>query len=213
MRKALILTALAVTTLGSAVTATAQVLSLKTAPEVLRYIANHRQDVLAANHLARALITDWEALPYCERNFARYVLLAPAARELYRNWDEVAEIVVADLRLEAGRHPDDARLNELIGEAVVKVPEVSSWWDSHRVAQCVHGTQHFHHPVVGELTLHHETLAFPADPGQTVCVYTAEPGSASAQALALLASWSAPDANRGDGASRAHRPGRAIRPE
>ncbi|MFH8657846.1 hypothetical protein [Streptomyces afghaniensis] len=34
---------------------------------------------------------------------------------------------------------------------------------------------------------------FPADPGQTVCVYTAEPGSASAQALALLASWSAPE--------------------
>ncbi|MFC9913017.1 hypothetical protein [Streptomyces sp. NPDC127197] len=112
-----------------------------------------------------------------------------------------------------GRHPDDARLNELIGEAVVKVPEFSAWWDSHRVALCAHGTQRFHHPVVGELTLHHETLALPSDPGQTVCVYTAEPGSASAQALALLASWSAPDATRGDGASRTPRPGSAARPE
>jgi hypothetical protein len=118
---------------------------------------------------------------------------APGARKLYLNWHEVAETVVADLRLEAGRHPDDARLNELIGEAVVKVPEFGSWWDSHRVAQCVHGTQRFQHPVVGEITLHHETLVFPADPGHTVCVYTAEPGSASAQALALLASWSAPE--------------------
>ncbi|MFM9615687.1 helix-turn-helix transcriptional regulator [Streptomyces niveiscabiei] len=157
------------------------------------FVANRRQDVLAANPLARALITDWEALPYRERNFARYVLLDPAARELYRNWDEVAEIVVADLRLEAGRHPDDTLLNELIGEAVVKVPEFGTWWDSHRVAQCVHGTQHFRHPVVGDFTLHHETLAFPADPGQTVCLYSAEPGSASAQALSLLASWSAPE--------------------
>ncbi|MEU0194902.1 helix-turn-helix transcriptional regulator [Streptomyces afghaniensis] len=145
------------------------------------------------DQLARALITDWDTLPYRERNFARYVLLDPGARELYLNWHEVAETVVADLRLEAGRHPDDARLNELIGEAVVKVPEFGSWWDSHRVAQCVHGTQRFQHPVVGEITLHHETLVFPADPGQTVCVYTAEPGSASAQALALLASWSAPE--------------------
>ncbi|GAA1698198.1 hypothetical protein GCM10009680_42980 [Streptomyces yatensis] len=99
---------------------------------------------------------------------------------------------MANLRLEAGRHPDDALLNELIGEAVVKVPEFSAWWDSHRVAQCAHDTQHLHHPVVGELTLRHETLAFPADPDQAVCVYTAEPGSASAEALALLASWSAP---------------------
>ncbi|MCX5095836.1 helix-turn-helix transcriptional regulator [Streptomyces sp. NBC_00365] len=177
------------------------------------FVANHRQDVLAANQLARALITDWGALPYRERNFARYVLLNPAARTLYRNWDEVAEIVVANLRLEAGRHPDDALLNELLGEAVVKVPEFSTWWDSHRVAQCVHGTQHFHHPVVGEFTLHHETLALPADPDQAMCVYTAEPGSASAQALALLASWSAPDATRGDNATDAPRPGSAIRPE
>ncbi|WP_416973074.1 helix-turn-helix transcriptional regulator [Streptomyces sp. 4F14] len=156
------------------------------------FVANHRQDVLASNPLARALIVDWDALPYRERNFARYVLLDPAARRLYRNWDEVAEIVVADLRLEAGRHRDDALLNELIGEAAVEVPEFGTWWDSHRVAQCVHGTQHFDHPVVGEFTLHHETLSFPADPGQSVCLYSAEPGSASAQALSLLASWSAP---------------------
>ncbi|MFD5952084.1 helix-turn-helix transcriptional regulator [Streptomyces collinus] len=177
------------------------------------FVANHRGDVLAANQLAKALITDWEALPYQERSFARFVLFIPAARELYRNWDEVAEIVVANLRLEAGRHPDDALLNELIGEAVVRVPEFSTWWDSHRVAQCVHGTQHFHHPVVGELTLNHETLALPADPDQTICVYTAEPGTASAQALALLASWSAPDAVRSDVASPADRPGTAIHPE
>ncbi|MFD7480189.1 helix-turn-helix transcriptional regulator [Streptomyces sp. NPDC059837] len=177
------------------------------------FVANHRQDVLAANQLARALITDWDSLPYRERNFARYVLLDPAARTLYRNWDKVAEIVVANLRLEAGRHPDDALLNELIGEAVVRVPEFSTWWDSHRVAQCVHGTQHFRHPVVGEFTLHHETLALPADPDQAICVYTAEPGSASAQALALLASWSAPDATRGDNATDAPGPGSAIRPE
>ncbi|MEW2397953.1 helix-turn-helix transcriptional regulator [Streptomyces sp. NPDC046862] len=175
------------------------------------FVANHRQDVLAANQLARALITDWDAIPYRERNFARYVLLDPAARELYTNWDEVAERVVADLRLVTGRHPDDARLNELIGEAIVKVPEVATWWHSHRVALCAHGTQRFHHPVVGELTLHHETLALPSDPHQTVCVYTAEPGSA--QALALLASWSAPDATCGHDASRALGADDVVRPE
>ncbi|MFI7639683.1 helix-turn-helix transcriptional regulator [Nonomuraea sp. NPDC049400] len=155
-------------------------------------VVNHRRDVLATNHLARALITDFDALPHRERNLARFVLLDPAARELYRDWEEVAQIFVANLRLAAGSHPDDRQLNELIGEFFVKVPEFSAWWDSHRVQQCAYGDQRFRHPVVGDLTLHHETLALPADPDQELCLYSAEPGTASAEALRLLASWTAP---------------------
>ncbi|MEW2395297.1 hypothetical protein [Streptomyces sp. NPDC046862] len=149
------------------------------------------------NHLARALIADFDSLPYRERNLARFVLLDPAARELYRDWENVAQNFVAVLRLASGSHPDDRQLNELIGEFCVKVPEFSAWWDSHRVQQCAHGDQRFHHPVVGDLTLHHETLALPADPDQEVCLYSAEPGTASAETLRLLASWTAPtDAER-----------------
>ncbi|MFC8146443.1 helix-turn-helix transcriptional regulator [Streptomyces paradoxus] len=155
-------------------------------------VVNHRGDVLAANHLARALITDFDALPRLERNLTRFVLLDPAARELYRDWEDVAQVFVAKLRLAAGSHPDDRRLNELVGEFCVKVPEFSAWWDSHRVQQCAHGEQRFAHPVVGELTLHHEALALPADPDQEVCLYSAEPGTTSADALRLLASWAAP---------------------
>ncbi|WP_411150142.1 helix-turn-helix transcriptional regulator [Streptomyces sp. A30] len=177
------------------------------------FVANHRQDVLAANQLSRALVTDWDALPYRERNFARYVLFDPAARELFLNWDQVARSVVAKLRLEAGRHPDDALLTELIGKALVKVPEFSALWASHTVAQCSHGTQRLRHPVIGELTLHHESLSLPGDPDQTVYVYTVKPGSASAQALGLLASWSAPDAAPREDASRDLRFGSATLPE
>ena len=35
-------------------------------------------------------------------------------------------------------------------------------------------------------------MELPADPGLTLTVYTAEPGTPSAEKLALLASWSAP---------------------
>ena len=54
-----------------------------------------------------------------------------------------------------------------------------------------HGTKRFHHPVVGDLALTFEELPLPADPGLTMTAYTAEPGSASHDALALLASWAA----------------------
>jgi hypothetical protein len=54
--------------------------------------------------------------------------------------------------------------------------------------------QPFHHPLVGDLTLNYDALEITADPGQTIVAYTAEPDSASQQALTLLASWaSTPD--------------------
>lgn len=138
-----------------------------------------------------------EALPNRERNFARFVLLSPDARKLYDDWEAMARTIVANLRMSSGRHPDDIRLNDLIGEIGAKVPESNAWWASHQLDDCGHGTQLFHHAVVGELTLHHEALSFSNDPDQTMCLYTAEPGSSSAQTLALLASWSAPGTSVG----------------
>jgi MmyB-like transcription regulator ligand binding domain len=53
------------------------------------------------------------------------------------------------------------------------------------------GAKHFHHPVGGDLSLGFEALLLSADTGLTLTAYTAEPGSASEDALKLLASWAA----------------------
>ena len=53
------------------------------------------------------------------------------------------------------------------------------------------GTKRFNHPVVGELTLAYEEFVITAEPGLVLLVYTAEPGSPSAERLQLLASWAA----------------------
>jgi len=50
----------------------------------------------------------------------------------------------------------------------------------------------YHHPTVGELTIAYEALPLPDDIDQVLFIYTAEPGSPSAQALQLLASWTLP---------------------
>jgi MmyB-like transcription regulator ligand binding domain len=43
----------------------------------------------------------------------------------------------------------------------------------------------------GELTLAYESLELAAEPGLTLTIYTAEPGSPSEEALRRLASWAA----------------------
>jgi MmyB-like transcription regulator ligand binding domain len=53
------------------------------------------------------------------------------------------------------------------------------------------GSKRFHHPVVGDLELTYETMTLAADPSLMLFAYTAEPGSRSAEALDLLASWAA----------------------
>jgi hypothetical protein len=49
---------------------------------------------------------------------------------------------------------------------------------------------------VGDLTLAYETVDLTAEPGLSMTIYAAEPGSSTEQALALLASWAAPRASK-----------------
>ncbi|MEU0068789.1 helix-turn-helix transcriptional regulator [Streptomyces sp. NPDC006332] len=152
-------------------------------------VQGRRTDVLAANRLAHALYTDFEARPRRERNFARYVFLDEAARTLYADWERVAGDCLAMLRLYAGRHPDDPQLTELIGELSLHSDTFRRMWADHDVVAHTTGTKHLHHPIVGDVTLDYLVLAVEGDPEQTLTIYTPEPASPSAEALGLLASW------------------------
>ncbi len=112
-----------------------------------------RLDVLAHNRLAGALITEFRALPARQRNQARFVFFDPHARELYADWATVAADTVAMLRLDAGRYPDDSQLSALIGELSIHSEEFRKWWSDHKVHQRTTGTNAYHHPLVGDLTI------------------------------------------------------------
>jgi hypothetical protein len=155
-------------------------------------LTGRRRDVLAVNALARALIFDFGTLPVAERNYTRWVLLDPHARALYRDWEDVASAMVAVLRMEAGRFPNDKGIADLVGELAVKSPEFPGWWADQRVLAHTHGTKRFRHQLVGDLELEWQGLVLPGDEDQTIFVYFAPPGSPAAEKLALLASWNAP---------------------
>jgi hypothetical protein len=64
-------------------------------------------------------------------------------------------------------------------------------WASHDVRQYRSGTQPFHHPLVGDLTLTYEALDLTTDIGLTLVAYMAEAHSPSQEAVHRLANWSA----------------------
>ncbi|GIF99054.1 transcriptional regulator [Catellatospora citrea] len=150
-------------------------------------LLGHRLDVLALNHLARALYPELAAMPAGERNMARYAFLTDAARSLYVDWPDTARESVGMLRLYASHHPDDPRLAELVDELSSADPDFRRWWVNHEVYLPQHGTKPYHHPLVGPLTLAFEAFTPMGDPDQTLGLYTVEPGSKSEDALRLLA--------------------------
>jgi transcriptional regulator with XRE-family HTH domain len=159
--------------------------------EGVAFVRDQHQNLLGINALGRAfyspVIGEGGRVP----NLARFQFLDPAAKDFYPDWERFAEMCVGSMRVEAGRDPHDTVLQDLVGELSTCSEAFRRLWGAHDVRTHGSGTKHFRHPVVGELTLAYEELAITAEPGRAVIVYTAQPGSTSAERLRLLASWAA----------------------
>ncbi|WP_104181446.1 helix-turn-helix transcriptional regulator [Arthrobacter sp. B0490] len=165
--------------------------ALESITDGIAFVRNQSQDLLAANALGRAfyspLIGDGGLTP----NLARFQFLDPASRDFYPDWDAFAAMCVAIMRAEAGRDPHNRALQDLVGELSTRSDTFRTLWGAHDVRSHGTGTKRYHHPLVGELTLAYEELLPTAEPGLVFMIYTAEPGSPSAERLRLLASWAA----------------------
>jgi transcriptional regulator with XRE-family HTH domain len=149
-------------------------------------VASRCLEVLAANPLARALSPGFTP----GRNFLRWRLLEPAARDFFVDWDESTDVVVSGLREAAGSDPDDPRLRALVEELSGASARFRELWARAEVGYRT-GVIHMRHPDVGDLYLHRNRFNIPHSGGQHMLTYRAEPGTESAAALEALRSLSA----------------------
>ncbi|MGH8995958.1 MAG: helix-turn-helix transcriptional regulator [Acidimicrobiales bacterium] len=169
--------------------------AITTAPAVVN---NGRGDMIAANALARALFSEmFVESSHQPVNNARFVFLDPRSTTFYRDWTKAANDTVATLRTQAGRDPYDKALSDLVGELSTKSEEFRTRWAAHNVRQHYTGTKRVRHPAVGDLELTYEVLNVSTDPDLRLVVYTTQTDSASEDALKLLASWAATQAQIG----------------
>ncbi|MFI7499165.1 helix-turn-helix transcriptional regulator [Streptomyces sp. NPDC049687] len=176
--------------------------------EVPALVLDRHNDVLAWNRMGHALLAGHLApqspeTPATRPNLTRMLFLDEQYRELFRNWNEEAQLGVASLRQVAGRHPHDRAIAELVGQLVMNCDEFASRWARHPVRTCTSGVKHLRHPLVGAMDLSFENLVIPGTSGQRLIAYTAAPGSPSEAALRLLGSATAPEAQEGHDAATA----------
>ncbi|GGK55893.1 helix-turn-helix transcriptional regulator [Streptomyces flaveus] len=158
-------------------------------------VLGRRGDVLAWNCTGQALVAehvDFDAPHELARrpSIPRMFFLDPLTRDLHRNWDELARIHVAYLRLTAGRYPTDARLAELIGELAMHSRDFAALWATGDVADCTVGTMRLQHPTVGGVDVDYQVWLQPDSPDHRLEIYTPN-DTASADALRLLSNQAA----------------------
>ncbi|MCX4782478.1 helix-turn-helix domain-containing protein [Streptomyces sp. NBC_01264] len=166
---------------------------LEVLAQVPALVTGRRGDVLAWNRLGHALFAGHLDPGAPDRsaqrpNMARLVFLDAHTRDLYADWPAKARAVVGNLRLVAGRHPDDTALHALVGELSAKSADFASMWADHRVTACAVATYGMRHPLVGPLTVTQQTLSQGPgqEQGQNIVVATTEADSPARTTLALL---------------------------
>jgi transcriptional regulator with XRE-family HTH domain len=150
-------------------------------------VISAKGDVLAWNALASALVGDWSRFPVRERNIVWQRFLGTGSRvsQTREERELTAAQSVASLRSAAAAYPDDPDLARLVRELRERSEAFERLWQESPAAPWLSHTKTIAHPEVGTLTLDCESLSIP-DSGQTVIVYSAEPGTPAHEQLELL---------------------------
>ena len=142
----------------------------------------------------RRVFSEMYVQPQRPANFGRFLFLDPRAHALL---PRLGRRRAADRRAAAQPRPAALRttayLSDLVGELSTRSDAFRTLWASHDVREHRTGVKAITHPVVGDLDLDYEAMDLSSDRGLLLLAYTAEPGSASHDALQLLASWAATD--------------------
>jgi transcriptional regulator with XRE-family HTH domain len=144
--------------------------------------------LIVANAPYNALMGDTSASRGIERNTIWRHLVGPGSRAIHSTEEQAAfeAQLVADLRMTASRYPADRSLRQLIKDLAAESPRFVELWESDSPVDVNDSSKHktIEHPAVGRITLDCDALVVAGD-DLRILVYTAEPGTADAERLAL----------------------------
>ncbi|MEU6476546.1 helix-turn-helix transcriptional regulator [Streptomyces sp. NPDC047017] len=136
------------------------------------YVIGGTYDVLSHNQAARELFPYLAVHTDRPPNFARWVFLDPAAREVVVDWESEARGLLARLRTLAGRHPGDPRYAALVEELQQGSREVRAWWPRYDVQDRHGGRKRLRCPGRGVVEFAYTAFHVAEQPDQTLVIYS-----------------------------------------
>lgn len=144
-------------------------------------------DTLAQNPGAVALLGDQRRHTGHARSAYYRWHTDPSERRLYPERDHArqTELQASALRAAISLNGDDDRTRAMVAELLERSEEFRAAWSQHRVQQHREDTKTIVHPELGEIDVDCQKL-YTDNRAQALLVFTATPGSRSAERLQLL---------------------------
>ncbi len=132
-----------------------RVLDTLTIPAIVKTVT---WDVIAWNHPAACVLTDYGQLPREERNVLRRMFTDPDVRRAQSDWQAMARLVVNAFRADVARAGQSAEIDSLVTELSQRSPEFDAWWRSNDVTSHGEGAKRIYHPQAGAIDLEFSTF-------------------------------------------------------
>lgn len=132
-----------------------RVLDTLTIPAIVKTVT---WDVIAWNHPAACVLTDYGQLPREERNVLRRMFTDPVVRRAQSDWQAMARLVVNAFRADVARVGQSAEIDSLVTELSQRSPEFDAWWRSNDVTSHGEGAKRIYHPQAGAIDLEFSTF-------------------------------------------------------
>ena len=149
-------------------------------------VRNGRWDAIAWNRGATRLIADFDRRPKLDHNLIWLLFTDPWFRRVLPDWENDARRCIARFRANFARAGGNPAFQTLVDDLMAASPEFRPLWRQHDVLAPSDGLKRFDHPVVGMLELEHTVLTMSDTNDLNLIVYSAAPGTPSAERLARL---------------------------
>jgi transcriptional regulator with XRE-family HTH domain len=150
------------------------------------FVRNGRWDAVAWNNAATRLLIDFDRRSKQDRNLIWLVFTDPQLRRKLPDWDIDARRCIARFRTNFARASGHPAYQSLVDDLIAASPEFRQLWQQHDVLAPSDGLKRMDHPLVGYMELDHTVLSAGEAGDLQLIVYSAAPGSPSAERLARL---------------------------
>jgi transcriptional regulator with XRE-family HTH domain len=152
------------------------------------YVVNGVWDVVYRNRAADLVFGDFDREPGMTDNVLRRLLLDPEWRELFADWESVAESAIAQFRAATGHLVGQPMWQRFVERLSKESPWFAERWSAQVVRPSVSYTKIVRHATAGRLTMLYASLAPSGEPADVrMILYSPADPETSRRTLAALA--------------------------
>ncbi|OIK21696.1 helix-turn-helix transcriptional regulator [Bacillus amyloliquefaciens] len=155
------------------------------------YVTDEKLNIVSWNKAAAVVFGDFNKMNDRDRNAVWRCFTSIEYRELFLNWEDHAQRLIAQFRLAYTRFVGDEWFKDIIKELTNKSPEFRNWWPKHEVLGTPCGKKTLLHPLVGEMIMDHITLQVYDAPELKLTIYQPRQEGETEQKMKRLLNWQA----------------------